>query len=89
MRLLTLKMTAIHDRHCAVGSSWWSRGLDLCLLLQRQVVLLHLLPQCEVNYCFREQLRRSTSRDCGNFCNLISAKLRRTQAHIVEGRACR
>lgn len=23
------------------------------------------------------------------FCNLISAKLRRTQAHIVEGRACR
>lgn len=37
-------------------SSWWSRGLDLCLLLQRQLVLLHLLPHCEVSYCFREPL---------------------------------
>lgn len=53
-------------------SPWWSRGLDLCLLLQRQVVRLHLLPQCEVSSCSREtltraQLRRSTSRDEGNF----------------------
>lgn len=62
-------------------SSWWSGGPDLCLLLQRQVVLLHLPPQCEVSYRFREHSRTAAVETLnmerrGKFRNLIFANLR-------------
>lgn len=58
----------MHKCHCAVGSAsllgapGGPEVMTSVLLLQRQVVvLLHLLPRCEVSYCLRETLTAAAS----------------------------